>query len=374
MTATWNRGERPAAVHVRLERELQRRLASGILKPGDRLPSAAELGLALSAHPITIQKALRRLKDMGVVSRIPKLGTFVRPGQDRFRTAVLFGPSLTDETAYFYRALLAALRRETPHPGWQCYAYDGLNDSAPVPSEAIPAFRHFLADRDHDGFRGYIGIGLADTRWERIRRESGLAPHVRFGQGCEVDMDYGHFGRSAAEVLLGAGCRKIAYLRTLTGSTVSDLEAIRQVLAGRPGGALEVVQLPLRGPHYDERRDAEFCLRLVRDWNRARRWPEAILISDDVSMRGLAHALVSCGPERLEQTRVVTWSNKGIRLHYGFPVVRYETDLADCASALTGLLFHRLNGEAIPNPGLLIRGKIVEPSPRQPRLAEQTVF
>jgi DNA-binding transcriptional regulator YhcF (GntR family) len=360
MAVNWNRGERTAAVHVRLEQELMRRLETGVLKAGDRLPSAAELGLALGAHPITVQKALRRLKDKGVVARIPKLGTFVRPGQDRFRAAVLFGPTLTDETAYFYRALLAALRGVASRPGWQCYAYDGLNDSASVPADAIPAFRHFLADRDHDGFRGYIGVGLADSRWERIREEAGEAPHARFGQGCEVEMDYRHFGRTAVETLLRAGSRRIAYLRTFPAAPSRDLDGIREALADCPGSAVDVIHLPVRGPHYDERQDADFCQRLVRGWNRAGRWPDAILISDDVTMRGLAHALVASGPGRLERTRVLSWANRGIRLHYGIPVIRYEADLADFSEALTGLLFRRLGGETVETPGLLIRGRIIE--------------
>lgn len=362
MESAWNTGGRRASVGARLEEELRRRLVAGLMKPGDRLPSAVELGRVLSAHPITVQKALRDLKGRGLLDRIPRLGTFIRAGADQFRVAVLFGPHLTDEGTYFYRAILAALRREKPHPRWQCFSYDGLNGTDGEPLEAVPAGRHFLGDLEREGYRGIMGIGLAHPRWAEVAEMAAGLPLIRMGQGCEVDTDFRHFGLSAARALLDQGCRAIHYLRTLGVPGAHDVAGVREALSGR-GGALRIVQFPPRASHYDEARDAAFCRRLARRWAGGGERPDGVMISDDVTMRSLALALLGEGPAAKRRFPIVTWANRGIRFHYGIPALSYEVDPGAFSAILTKRLWNRVaNPEGEPDRAapVLVRGRIVD--------------
>lgn len=348
-------------VLVRLEQELVRRIGSGLLKPGDKLAPVAELAASLGAHPITVQKALHRLKEAGLVQRIPKLGTFVRRGRDVFRAAVVLGPSLTDENTYFYRALLNALRADATIPRWQCFAYDWVNSAKSVAElDDLPAYRHFLTDHEHQPFAGLIGVGLAPELWARFQERAPVIPSVLMGLNGDVRQDLWHFGHTGATWLAGEGCRSIVYLRTLPPPRAPDIEGVREALADQPGVTLRIIQMAKRGEHYSEQRDADFCRRLVATWEREGAWPDGILISDDVTMRGLAHALVGCGADRVEQTRVLSWGNKGVRLHYGVPVARYEVDTADYARALAARLIRPGDRGAGEDGRCLIRGRLVE--------------
>lgn len=350
-------------VGERLEKGLMRLIVSGRLPPGARVLSAATLAVELKAHPITVQRALQRLAAKGVLERRPRLGTFVRPGHDAFRTAVLFGPALTDESSCFYRALYRTLRELSPHPRWHCFLYDGLNEAstAALPADALdamPQFRHFLWDHQQYVFRGFIAVGVGAEQWSAISRTAAGLPLVRFGLDGEIHFDYAHFAASGAGRVLKEGARRLSYLRTLpSDSPDDDVTEICRMVRDTPGAALETVQFATRPPVYDERRDTVFCQRLVRRWMRERRLPDAILISDDVAMRGLAHALVSSGLTGARAPRVLCWANKGIRLHYGMPVLRYEVDPAAFARTLAKTLVARTAGKDVAP--CRIRGRIV---------------
>ena len=67
-------------------------ILSGILQPGERLPSVRELALQLTINPNTIQRAYRELESGGWIVTVPGKGCFVSdrtPGKDADRQALL---------------------------------------------------------------------------------------------------------------------------------------------------------------------------------------------------------------------------------------------------------------------------------------------
>ena len=52
-------------------------VASGVLKPGDQLPSVRSLSQALSANPNTLQKAYTELERRGITMSVPGSGRFI---------------------------------------------------------------------------------------------------------------------------------------------------------------------------------------------------------------------------------------------------------------------------------------------------------
>ena len=52
-------------------------IRTGILRPGDRLPSVRELATQLTINPNTIQRAYRELEIQGWVASVPGKGSFV---------------------------------------------------------------------------------------------------------------------------------------------------------------------------------------------------------------------------------------------------------------------------------------------------------
>ncbi len=64
--------------YVQLANILRRQIAAGIYRPGDRLPSEAQLCESYEVSPMTVRRSINLLLDQGVVSTAQGRGTFVR--------------------------------------------------------------------------------------------------------------------------------------------------------------------------------------------------------------------------------------------------------------------------------------------------------
>ncbi len=64
-------------VYEQLIEQLERFVLTGILKPGDQIPSVRSLSMELSINPNTIQKAYSELDSRGLIYSVPGRGCFI---------------------------------------------------------------------------------------------------------------------------------------------------------------------------------------------------------------------------------------------------------------------------------------------------------
>ena len=64
-------------IYTQIVDNFRMQIASGILQPGDKLPSVRELAGMLSINPNTIQRAYREMEAEGLIQTIPGKGCFV---------------------------------------------------------------------------------------------------------------------------------------------------------------------------------------------------------------------------------------------------------------------------------------------------------
>ena len=64
-------------IYTQIVENFRMQIASGILQPGDKLPSVRELAGMLSINPNTIQRAYREMEAEGLIQTIPGKGCFV---------------------------------------------------------------------------------------------------------------------------------------------------------------------------------------------------------------------------------------------------------------------------------------------------------
>ncbi|MCM1308501.1 MAG: GntR family transcriptional regulator [Butyrivibrio sp.] len=64
-------------VYEQVVEQTERFILTGILSPGDKIPSVRNLSVELSVNPNTIQKAVSELDRRGIVYSIPGKGCFV---------------------------------------------------------------------------------------------------------------------------------------------------------------------------------------------------------------------------------------------------------------------------------------------------------
>jgi GntR family transcriptional regulator len=63
--------------YMQLVNQVRRSVRNGILRAGDRLPTAREVVAALAINPNTVLKAYTQLESEGLVISRPGLGTFI---------------------------------------------------------------------------------------------------------------------------------------------------------------------------------------------------------------------------------------------------------------------------------------------------------
>jgi GntR family transcriptional regulator len=116
------------STYVQLVQQVKHALRLGLLQPGDRLPTAAEVVAALAINPHTVLKAYRELEQEGLVSMRPGLGTFIERtlGQASTVEQARLRGQLSEWTRSAYRAglvredieaLVAAVLRDTTQEG-----------------------------------------------------------------------------------------------------------------------------------------------------------------------------------------------------------------------------------------------------------------
>ncbi|HWC71362.1 MAG TPA: GntR family transcriptional regulator [Actinomycetota bacterium] len=88
--------------YLQLVEQVRQALRTGLLEPGDRLPTVREVAESVSINPNTVLKAYRQLEHEGLVEG--------RPGQGTFVVGSLAGPSLASHAA-LRRELRAWLRK-----------------------------------------------------------------------------------------------------------------------------------------------------------------------------------------------------------------------------------------------------------------------
>src|SRR3989304_2701742 len=79
--------ESGGALHRSVAEALRRRLLSGALNDGSKLPALREMASEFEVSTMTIRQAIRTLEREGHIYRIPGVGAFVRPTVPRRITA-----------------------------------------------------------------------------------------------------------------------------------------------------------------------------------------------------------------------------------------------------------------------------------------------
>lgn len=66
-------------IYEQIIAQTEKYIITGVLKPGDALPSVRGLSLSLHANPNTVQRAFTELERRGLISTFQGKGCFIRP-------------------------------------------------------------------------------------------------------------------------------------------------------------------------------------------------------------------------------------------------------------------------------------------------------
>src|ERR1019366_7670719 len=216
--------EQRVTKHRRVYDHLLADIQSGQLKPGDRLPSEAELGRLFEASRITVAKAVLDLQRMGLVTRRPGAGTHVlAQHRDVGHTFGLLIPEL-GLTDIFEPICNGMMRTQFARPDALLWgnASNSVRDSAKNAEEMVHSFivkkvaGVFFAPLEltgeKDAANRRIARALDRAQIPIVLLDHCYTPYPERSAHDLVGVDNRRAGYIAASHLLDLGVQRLAFL------------------------------------------------------------------------------------------------------------------------------------------------------------------
>ncbi|HYD51912.1 MAG TPA: GntR family transcriptional regulator [Gemmatimonadaceae bacterium] len=300
----------PAAstpLYQQVAADLRRRIVTGEIAVGARVPTHRELALDYGVSLITINKALAGLVSDGVLHSRVGRGTFVaiRPPESHDGRGRVLGFVLRDLSSPFFSLVANAAQRRADELGF------GL----------IFSSSSFQLDREDEQIQRFRQLGVLGLIIVSMNRTYRLSPAIRelhdqglpyvmvsYTHGDDVPLVAGDVTRAgviAAEHLLGLGRRRFAYMGDRIGSVMFErrssgyLETL--AAAGVPVAPEFVFQYPYEGEWNDYESGYAIGERVAAMFER----PDAMYTHNDLGALGFEDALLDHGIRVPEDVAIV---------------------------------------------------------------------
>jgi GntR family transcriptional regulator, arabinose operon transcriptional repressor len=348
--------------HRRVFDHLLAGIKSGALKPGDRLPSEAELGKLFEASRITVAKAVHDLQRMGLVNRRPGAGTHVlAENQPAGRTFGLLIPEL-GLTEIFEPICNGMMRANSAKPDALLWP----NSSISVEGSATAAeqmVQSFIS-------QGVAGVFFApleltnekDAANRRIVRALDRAqiPFVL------LDRCYMPYPERSQHDLVGVDNRRAGYLATahLIEHGASRLVFLGEELAAntvdaRITGFYEALRLHGIGPEWEpvwrgSAQDEGFVRRVLDVVQ-----PEGIVCANDLTAARLMQTLIGLGVSIPEEVRIVGMDDVRYASLLPVPLTTVHQDCTGIGAVAMATMLERLERPKLPIRDVLVPVRLV---------------
>lgn len=348
--------------HRRVFDHLLASIQSGELKPGDRLPSEAELGKVFDASRITVAKAVHDLQRMGLVTRRPGAGTHVM-AEDRpsGRTFGLLIPEL-GLTEIFEPICNGMMRTQFARPDALLWGNSSVSvqDSAKAAEQMVQSF---ISQRVAGVFFAPLELTSdKDAANRRIARalERAQIPFVL------LDRCYMPWPERSSHDLVGVDNRRAGYIAT---SHLVELGAHRVVFFGEEFAANTVdaritgfyEALRIHGIRLDwvaawrgSPEDEHFVRRMLDD---AR--PEGVICGNDLTAARLMQVLIGLGIRIPEDIRIVGMDDVRYASLLPVPLTTIHQDCAGIGAIAMATMLNRLEHPELPIRDVLVPVRLV---------------
>lgn len=286
--------------YLQLAERLRGEIASGVLKPGDRLPSFHHMRLQCGVTTNTVEKVYGLLEKEGLIVREPSRGTFVAEA----KPAESFGAEAGGAEGVSVRRVtdtigVCGFAFSAYSPYW-AQLLEGMHRSADQAGKQLMLLEPFSMA----GWEKIDGIIIADFS------KTDIAPTVPPGMPCvsllvpienmaSITADDYSVGYMAAEHLINLGHRRIAYLHGADHSVVPQrLAGYRDALLAAGITPVDAWRRKLVGHYEYGHQLIAIAHETMRQWL-AQDWRElgctALLTHNDEAGIGVMNALDEAG-------------------------------------------------------------------------------
>ncbi len=338
------------AKHRRIFDHLFAGIQAGELRPGDRLPSEAELGRLFAASRITVGKAVLDLQRLGLVSRRPGAGTHVlRRSPAAGRTFGLLVPELGLAEIFepicqgMMRASFARpdalLWRNASTAGGSAAEAEELVHSFMKQGVAGVFFAPFELAPDSDTVNRRIARSLHRSQIPMVLLDRCYLPYPDRSPFDLVTIDNRRAGFLATLHLLGLGARRLIFLaegqptNTLNARITGFHEALR-------AQGIDSIRDPVwRG----DARDDNFIRRVLDE---AR--PDGIVCANDLTAARLLPVLLAKHVRVPEDVRIVGMDDAKYAGLLPVPLTTIRPDFPAIGALAMATMLERLDRPELP--------------------------
>ena len=348
--------------HRRVFDHLLGSIQSGTLKPGDRLPSEAELGKQFNASRITVAKAVHDLQRMGLVTRRPGAGTHVlAEKQPSGRTFGLLIPEL-GLTEIFEPICNGMMRTRFAPPDTLLWGNASLSepDSAKAAEQLVQSFVSqrvagvFFAPLELAPEKDLVNRRIARALdWAQIPfvlLDRCYMPYPERSPHDLVGIDNRRAGFIATMHLLNLGVRRLVFLGVEIAANTIDARITGFHEALRTYGVRSDWTPVWRGNPQHE----DFVRGMLET-----SLPEGVICGNDLTAARLIQTLLSIGIRIPEDVRIVGMDDVRYASLLPVPLTTIRQDCAGIGAVAMATMRERLEYPELPIRDVLVPLRLV---------------
>lgn len=355
-------GELRVAKHKRVFDHLLNSIQSGELKPGDRLPSEAELGKLFEASRITVAKAVHDLQRMGLVTRRPGAGTHVQqPVQAGGRTFGLLIPEL-GITEIFEPICHGMMRTKFARPDALLWGNAGTA-TREMAKEAEQLMQFFIAQKvagvffapielvaEKDAVNRRLARSLERAQIPVVLLDRCYMPYPERSAHDLVGIDNRRAGYVVTAHLLAHGAQSVVFLGEEYAANTVDARITGFHEALRASGRAPRECSVWRGSPQDE----AFVGRML-DESKA----DAVVCANDLTAAHLMQTLIGMGRRIPEEIRITGFDDNKYASLLPVPLTTIHQDTTGLGATAMAVMLERLEHPELPPRDLLVPFKLV---------------
>ncbi len=343
-----------SAIYAALTREIQ----EGVYRPGDRLPSEAQLGERFSASRITVAKAIQSLQREGLVTRRAGSGTYVQEPAptERYQFGLLI-PQLGSTEIFepICQGIMRAPLAKSHVLLWGYAPGEGDVDSDYTGKMAEQLCRQFIEQKvsgvffapleytvDREAANRRIVDMLTRAQVPVVLLDRCLESYPKRSEFDLVGIDNHRAGYTLTQHLWEAGSRRIVFVaRKRSASTIVErISGYQFALTElqRSPEAKSMSRVLLGDVH-----DPKFVEELLQGER-----PDGIVCGNDLTAAGLMRSLLDRGVRIPDEIRIAGFDDVSYSKFLPVPLTTVRQDCLEIGRAALSLMLERLREPGRP--------------------------
>jgi len=345
--------EKPLPAYQQIENHIRAQIADGSLPVGSRLPTSDALARSMGTSVFTIQRALGRLCQDGLLDRKSKVGTFVRDTRKSLTTAGIYlGHDFQSDEHASYQRLLYRLvierlvQRDIKMQHWTDFRPPWEQTDLP------PVMKQAVNRGEVQAVFVFKGGDSPIKQWASQVTLPAVYPTGNGGavKAC-VHPDMAQMLQAGLQSLKEQGCRTVGLISTLEtpypNAASSDMRVgfYRRFIDTLKELGMETRNEWMRVAQKYEPQHMQFGYQQAQSLSSLSELPDGLFVFSDTAAMGVVTALLARGIAVPSRMKLALHVNEGITYPCPFAVTQMVNRVGIIADNLIEMIEKQLRGE-----------------------------